>query len=202
MKKIILSILLVTVLCTASVFAENWTFSLTAGYDHQSCNDNSCDAFGITLGARSKFNEKLDMYADFSVHAAGTYKFVIDEDTKLSLPKNKLGFKSHLGLLCNVPVKPEDFELGLGLGASISRSVAASKLGDDKEKYGFTNIGVSFIGIGKYEINDKFDFVGEFIPDIYFLNWNTNRYKETTVITQANKLGFGLSAKLGVSYSF
>ena len=202
MKKIIISILLVTVLCTASVFAQNWTVSLTAGYDHQSCNDNSCDAFGITFGARSKFNEKLDMYADFSTHFAGTYKFVIDKDTKLSLPEKKMGFKSHLGFIYNVSTNSENFNLGLGLGASLARSTAAKELGTDQEKYGFTNLGIALIGIGQYKINDKFALQGEIIPDMYFMNWNTKKEDHRTTIDQSNKLGFGLSAKLGVAYSF
>lgn len=190
-----------------SVFAEDsvsenkdWNLSLTFGYDHQSCNDNSANAFGMTFGARTKFHKDIDLYADFSVHAWGNYKFVTNPNTKESLSSDNLGFKTHVGLLLDVPMNAENFDLGVGAGAGLSRSKSSKGYGSDKETFGFTNVGISLIGIGRYRINDKFAVQGEFIPDIYVFNWDTRKNDNKTETDQSSKLGLGMSLKLGISY--
>ncbi len=202
MKKTIAVILLITAVCTASVFADgNWDLSLTAGYDHQSCNDNSCNAVGMTFAAKTKFHKDIDLYADLSVHAWGDYKFVTSSETVESLSDNNMGFKTHLGFLFDFPTKNEDFEFGLGPGAAFARSIASKGKGNAQEKYGFTNLGFSIIGIGKYSLNDTIAIVGELIPDIYIFHWDTLNINNETRTTDQTKLGFGLSAKIGISYS-
>ncbi len=207
MKKILVTLILISALCMASVFAEetdlkdkNWNLSLTFGYDHQSCNDNSANAFGMTFGARTQFHNDIDLYADFSVHAWGKYKFVTSQNTKESLSDDNLGFKTHIGLLLDVPVNSANFDLGVGAGAGLSRSIASKGYGQEKTKYGFTNVGFSLIGIGRYKINDQFAVQGEFIPDIYLFNWDTDKSDSKTTTYQSSKLGLGMSIKVGISY--
>lgn len=202
MKKILFSILLISVLCTVSVFAVNgWDLSFTAGYDHHSCNDNSSNAFGMTFGARTQFHKDIDFYGDFSVHAWGDYKFVTASDKIENLSGDNMGFKTHAGLLFNIPVKNTRFDLGMGAGAGFSRSIASKDYGNSKMKYGFTNLGLAIFGIADFKMNGNISIQGEVIPDIYVFYWDTLKTEKQTVISQQSKLGFGLSAKIGVSYS-
>lgn len=208
MKKFIISVLLIVVLCSFSVVAEeaeikknNWDFSLTLGYDNHSCNDNSVNAFGMTFAGRTKFRKDIDFYADFSLHAWGQYKLVTSDSAKESLPRNKVGFKIHSGFLFDIPVSKENVNLGIGGGFAFARSVASRNYGSATKKFGFTDIGISLMGIGRYKLNDKISIQGEFIPDIYLYNWTTSSSDNYTETHRAAKLGLGLSIKAGVCYS-
>ena len=197
MKKMSL-IFIVCLVCLCPIFARSWSFSLTAGYDHHSSNngDNSANALGFTLGARAPINEYLDFYADGGAHFGGSFK-----QSDIKRDDSKIGFNTHVGLIYNIPARSDAFDMGLGLGLAFARSVGNNGKGDEKIKYGFSNLGLAIHGVARFKLSDKFSLVGEASPDVYFITWDTKKKNNNTETIKMDKLGFGLSVKVGISYT-
>lgn len=197
MKKFAL-VLLLSVIVLSSVCAGALSFSLTAGYEHQSCKDrdNASNGLGFTAGVRGPLNEYLDFFGTGSLRIKGDFKYA---NTKY---KNSVyGYKLHAGVIYNIPLRSDTLKTGLGLSLVFARSLGSEGSGDSKIQYGFSNLGIGIHATGSYSFTPHFLLVGEVNPDVYFINWNTEKKNSTTTSNRLGKIGFGFSLKLGFAYA-
>ncbi len=196
MKKIAVIFILLA-MSGMSVFASSWAFSFLAGYDHQSCSerDNAANALGFTAGARGPLTPYLDFFGSATAHFGGKFKY-----SNVEYDDSKTGYKVHVGAIYNIPLRSDKLSAGVGVSVAFARSMASNGSGDSKIHYGFSNLGIGIHGVGTFALSENFQVIADANPDVYFINWNTEKKDNTTTSTRLSKLGFGFSLKLGVVY--
>ncbi len=228
MKKAFIAVLLLLVVATASVFAEEAStkklfnsVQIGAGFDFFSAKGkwddldaqkgNSKSGFGFSLGTTMDMSAIPKFLADgwygyfgLDIYFSGKFKFADQKyPTDIVEVKSSMGFKTHLAILYHTTLNtPLDFYFGAGFAMdNMSGTLRAMGISGISSA---TSWGLSIYAEGSYKLGKHFAVNVTVIPDITFVTkmQTKENVEGLKIIQKRTSFGFGIdvSAKLGVKY--
>ena len=231
MKKIVVAVLILLIVASASILAEEATdknslfesIQIGAGFDYfnakgkfddlDAVKSNSKAGFGFSLGTTIDLSAIPNFlkggwygYAGLDIYFSGKLKFNDQKyPTDVVEVKSSVGFKTHLAILYHTTLNtPLDFYFGAGFAMdNMSGSLRAMGFSGRES---VTSWGISLYAEGSYKFGNHFAVDVTFIPDITLVTkmQTKSNVEGLKVIQKRTSFGFGFdfSIKAGVKYIF